>query len=307
MKQSNRELIMRSINIDVHHKHLDLSTPKVMGILNVTPDSFYSGSRKQTESEIADRANEIIAEGGSIIDVGAFSTRPGSADVSEEEELRRMRYGPEIVRREQPDVIVSVDTFRPSVAKMAVEEFGADIINDVSEGHGYYGNEANDTVCSAAGKTHSETPHDFEVSASPIFREVAHLHVPYILMSLQSNFESTVSVFKEKLNVLNALGVKNVILDPGYGFGKDVIEGNFRLLARQRELKDIFNLPLLVGISRKRMIWQLLDTNAEGALNGTTALNILAIERGGDILRVHDVKAAVEAVRIYSMLDHLEK
>lgn len=307
MKQSIREPIMKSINIDVHHKYLDLSTPKVMGILNVTPDSFYPGSRKQTESEIAGRANEIIAEGGSIIDIGAFSTRPGSADVSEEEELRRMSYGLEIIRREQPDAILSIDTFRPSVAKMAVEEYGADIINDVSEGRGYYGNEANDTVCSASGTTHSEVPHDFEASASPIFREVAHLQVPYILMSLQPDFESTVSVFKEKLAVLNALGVKDVILDPGYGFGKEVIEGNFRLLANQQELKDMFNIPLLVGISRKRMIWQLLDTNAEGALNGTTALNILALERGGDILRVHDVKAAVEAVSIYSMLNHLEK
>lgn len=258
--------------ISVHNKMLDLSSPQVMGILNVTPDSFFSGSRKQTEAEITNRANEIISEGGSIIDVGAFSTRPGATEVSEEEELRRMRYGLEIVRHEQPDSIVSVDTFRPSVARMAVEEYGADIINDVSGG------------------------------GDGIFQEVARLKVPYILMSRQPDLASTVSVFLNKLKVLRSLGVDDIILDPGYGFDKDVINGNYALLAVQQQLKDTFHLPLLTGISRKRMVWQLLDSSPEDSLNGTTALNILALERGTDILRVHDVRPAVETVKIFNAL-----
>ena len=260
----------------------------------MTPDSFYAGSRKQTEQEIAERTNQIILEGGKIIDVGAFSTRPGSADVSEEEELLRMRNGLAIVRREQPDALVSIDTFRPSVARMAVEEFGADIINDISEGRGYYNNTAN-----ANAKVDVDVNED---KPSDILLEVARLQVPYILMSLQPDLENTVSVFLKKIKVLNSIGVKDIILDPGYGFGKDIVKGNYSLLAAQQELKDTFNLPLLVGISRKRMIWQLLDSSADEALNGTTVLNTLALDRGADILRVHDVRAAVEATKIYLAL-----
>ena len=252
---------------------------QVMGILNVTPDSFYVGSRKQSEQEIAERTNQIIAEGGTIIDVGAFSTRPGAAEVNEEEELRRMRYGLEIVRREQPDAVLSIDTFRPSVARMAVEEFGAAIINDVSEG-GVTG-----VVDTPMENTGAEIPE--------IFREVARLKATYILMSVQPTLELTVSH-------------KDIILDPGYGFGKDVIDGNFALLARQQELKDTFKLPLLVGVSRKRMIWQLVGGTASDALNGTTAVNMLALEHGADILRVHDVKEAVEAVMIYNKMKSQE-
>ena len=282
------------MQIAIHNKTLDLSTPQVMGILNVTPDSFYAGSRKQTEQEIAERTNQIILEGGSIIDVGAFSTRPGSADVSEEEELLRMRNGLAIVRREQPNALVSIDTFRPSVARMAVEEFGADIINDISEGRGYYNNTAN-----ANAKVDVDVNED---KPSDILLEVARLKVPYILMSLQPDLENTVSVFLKKIKVLNSIGVKDIILDPGYGFGKDIVKGNYSLLAAQQELKDTFNLPLLVGISRKRMIWQLLESSADEALNGTTVLNTLALDRGADILRVHDVRAAVEATKIYLAL-----
>ena len=282
------------MQISIHNKTLDLSSPQVMGILNVTPDSFYAGSRKQTEQEIAERTNQIISKGATSIDVGAFSTRPGSAYVSEEEEIQRMRNGLSIVRREQPDAILSIDTFRPAVARMAVEEFGADIINDISEGRGYYNNTAN-----ANAKIDNEENED---TPSDILMEVARLQVPYILMSLQPNLEATVSVFIKKLKILNSLGVKDVILDPGYGFGKDIIKGNYSLLAAQQQLKDTFHLPLLVGISRKRMIWQLLDSNADEALNGTTALNMLALDRGADILRVHDVRAAVEATKIYLAL-----
>lgn len=282
------------MQISIHNKTLDLSSPQVMGILNVTPDSFYAGSRKQTEQEIAERTNQIISEGATSIDVGAFSTRPGSAYVSEEEEIQRMRNGLSIVRREQPDAILSIDTFRPAVARMAVEEFGADIINDISEGRGYYNNTAN-----ANAKIDNEENED---TLSDILMEVARLQVPYILMSLQPNLEATVSIFIKKLKALTSLGVKDVILDPGYGFGKDIIKGNYSLLAAQQQLKDTFHLPLLVGISRKRMIWQLLDSNADEALNGTTALNMLALDRGADILRVHDVRAAVEATKIYLAL-----
>lgn len=282
------------MQISIHNKTLDLSSPQVMGILNVTPDSFYAGSRKQTEQEIAERTNQIISEGATSIDVGAFSTRPGSAYVSEEEEIQRMRNGLSIVRREQPDAILSIDTFRPAVARMAVEEFGADIINDISEGRGYYNNTAN-----ANAKIDNEENED---TPSDILMEVARLQVPYILMSLQPNIEATVSIFIKKLKTLTSLGVKDVILDPGYGFGKDIIKGNYSLLAAQQQLKDTFHLPLLVGISRKRMIWQLLDSNADEALNGTTALNMLALDRGADILRVHDVRAAVEATKIYLAL-----
>lgn len=282
------------MQISIHNKTLDLSSPQVMGILNVTPDSFYAGSRKQTEQEIAERTNQIISEGATSIDVGAFSTRPGSAFVSEEEEIQRMRNGLAIVRREQPDAILSIDTFRPAVARMAVEEFGADIINDISEGRGYYNNTAN-----ANAKVDVE---ENENDPSDILLEVARLKVPYILMSLQPDLDSTVSTFIRKLKTLTSIGVKDIILDPGYGFGKDIISGNYSLLAAQQELKDTFHLPLLVGISRKRMIWQLLDSNADEALNGTTALNMLALDRGADILRVHDVRAAVEATKIYLAL-----
>lgn len=282
------------MQISIHNKTLDLSSPQVMGILNVTPDSFYAGSRKQTEQEIAERTNQIISEGATSIDVGAFSTRPGSAYVSEEEEIQRMRNGLAIVRREQPDAILSIDTFRPAVARMAVEEFEADIINDISEGRGYYNNTAN-----ANAKVDVE---ENENEPSDILLEVAQLKVPYILMSLQPDLDSTVSTFIRKLKTLTSIGVKDIILDPGYGFGKDIIKGNYSLLAAQQELKDTFHLPLLVGISRKRMIWQLLDSNADEALNGTTALNMLALDRGADILRVHDVRAAVEATKIYLAL-----
>ena len=184
------------MQISVHNKTLDLSTPQVMGILNVTPDSVYAGSRKQTEQEIAERTNQIILEGGKIIDVGAFSTGPGSADVSEEEELLRMRNGLAIVRREQPDALVSIDTFRPSVARMAVEEFGADIINDISEGRGYYNNTSNENAKVDVDANENEP--------SDILLEVARLQVPYILMSLQADLENTVSVFLKKIKVLNS-------------------------------------------------------------------------------------------------------
>lgn len=269
--------------------------PQVMGILNLTPDSFFAGSRKQTEDEISARVHQIVEEGGSIIDLGAFSTRPGAAEVSLEEEMKRMRNGLEIVTRELPnatskpsEIRLSIDTFRPEVARMAVEEYGASIINDVSEG----------------GKTGVvDTPIEINDDSIPaIFKEVARLNVDYILMSVQPTVEKIISNYREELRQLRELGHEKVILDPGYGFGKDVIEGNYEVLARQKEIKDAFpGLPLLAGISRKRMIWHLLGITTDEALNGTTVVNTIALMNGADILRVHDVRQAAEAVRICQM------
>ena len=270
--------------INVRGKLVDFSSPQVMGILNVTPDSFFAGSRKQTEAEIADRANQVIAEGGTIIDVGAFSTRPGAPEVSQEEEMARLRFGLEIVRREQPDAVVSVDTFRPDVARMAVEEYGADIINDVSEG-------------GITGVVN--TPLEKEDGTCPaIFRMVARLDVPYILMSVKPNVETMLMAYAREIQQLRDLGVKDIILDPGFGFGK-TLDDNYRLMAEMDKL-HVFGLPLLVGVSRKTMIFKLLDTAPAGSLNGTTVLHTLSLMKGASILRAHDVREAVEAVKITS-------
>lgn len=270
--------------INVRGKLVDFSSPQVMGILNVTPDSFFAGSRKQTEAEIADRANQVIAEGGTIIDVGAFSTRPGAPEVSQEEEMARLRFGLEIVRREQPDAVVSVDTFRPDVARMAVEEYGADIINDVSEG-------------GITGVVN--TPLEKEDGTCPaIFRMVARLDVPYILMSVKPNVETMLMAYAREIQQLRDLGVKDIILDPGFGFGK-TLDDNYRLMAEMDKL-HVLGLPLLVGVSRKSMIYKLLDTAPAGSLNGTTVLHTLSLMKGVSILRAHDVREAVEAVKITS-------
>ena len=270
--------------INVRGKLVDFSSPQVMGILNVTPDSFFAGSRKQTEAEIADRANQVIAEGGTIIDVGAFSTRPGAPEVSQEEEMARLRFGLEIVRREQPDAVVSVDTCRPDVARMAVEEYGADIINDVSEG-------------GITGVVN--TPLEKEDGTCPaIFRMVARLGVPYILMSVKPNVETMLMAYAREIQQLRDLGVKDIILDPGFCFGK-TLDDNYRLMAEMDKL-HVFGLPLLVGVSRKSMIFKLLDTAPAGSLNGTTVLHTLSLMKGVSILRAHDVREAVEAVKITS-------
>ena len=270
--------------INVRGKLVDFSSPQVMGILNVTPDSFFAGSRKQTEAEIADRANQVIAEGGTIIDVGAFPTRPGAPEVSQEEEMARLRFGLEIVRREQPDAVVSVDTFRPDVARMAVEEYGADIINDVSEG-------------GITGVVN--TPLEKEDGTCPaIFRMVARLGVPYILMSVKPNVETMLMAYAREIQQLRDLGVKDIILDPGFGFGK-TLDDNYRLMAEMDKL-HVLGLPLLVGVSRKSMIFKLLDTAPAGSLNGTTVLHTLSLMKGVSILRAHDVREAVEAVKITS-------
>lgn len=268
--------------INVCGRLLDLSVPQVMGILNATPDSFFAGSRRQTETEIAARANEIIEQGGTIIDVGAFSTRPGADEVSEQEETERLRRALAIVRREQPDAVLSVDTYRPAVARMCVEEFGADIINDVSEG-------------GITGIVN--TPIHEEES---MFETVARLRVAYILMSVKPDLYSMMKAFAAEVQQLRDLGMKDVILDPGFGFGK-TLEQNYRIMDGMERLHEL-GLPLLVGISRKSMISHLLQTDASGALNGTTVLNTIALLKGASILRVHDVRECVEAVKIVSAM-----
>lgn len=243
-----------------------------MGILNVTPDSFYADSRMQTEAEIYNRTNQIIAEGAKIIDVGACSTRPGSKFVDEAEERRRLAMALPIIRKTQPKAIISLDTFRASIAREMVNEFGVDIINDVEEG-----------------------------SDAEMFRTVAELGTPYILMSKAPNIHDMLINIAREIQELRALGQKDIIIDPGFGFGKDPIDGNYALMNVMEQL-HVLELPILVGISRKRMIHQLLGITAQESLNGTTALNMIALMKGASILRVHDVKEAVETVEIYNRL-----
>lgn len=276
--------------INANGKLIDLSEPHVMGILNVTPDSFYEGSRKQTEHDIAERADQIIAEGGSMIDIGAFSTRPGAAQVSADEEMHRMRRALSIVRGRQPDAVLSIDTFRPEVAQMAVEEFGAAIINDVSEGNinGAFGG-------ADASNPNGETQCN-DGNCPAIFRMVAKLGVPYILMSTHGDMTDIMLNFAREIQLLRDLGAKDIILDPGFGFGK-TLEQNYALLNNMERLQ-VYGLPLLVGVSRKSMIFKLLGTTPAEALNGTTAINAVSLLKGASILRVHDVRQCVETVKI---------
>ena len=257
--------------INLRGQLMDLSQPQVMGILNVTPDSFYAGSRTQTEQEIAQRANQIVEEGGSIIDVGGYSTRPGASEVSEAEEMERLRFALAIVRKALPSIALSVDTFRPDVARMAVEEFGADIINDVSEG-------------------------DVDM-----YRMVARLRVPYILMSQQATIHDMLLSFAEKVQQLRDFGAKDIILDPGFGFGK-TLQDNYKVMNELEKL-SIMELPILVGISRKSMIYKLFGFTPNEALNGTTVLNTISLMKGASILRVHDVKQAIECIRIVKAMN----
>ncbi|MBR4379589.1 MAG: dihydropteroate synthase [Prevotella sp.] len=252
--------------------------PIVMGILNCTPDSFYEGSRMQTEYEIEARAEQIISEGGSIIDVGAYSTRPGATEVSQDEEMRRLRMALTAIRRGHGKATLSVDTFRAEVAQMAVEEFGVELINDVTEG-----------------------------ADEGMFATVGRLKAGYVLMSVQPDMDSMVEHFRKEVDKLQALGVERIILDPGFGFGKTpVVEGNYQVLNGMQRLREEFpELPVLAGVSRKRMVWQLLDCspNDTTALQGTMLLNLLALERGADILRVHDVKEAADTIKVYEALN----
>lgn len=268
--------------INVRGRLIDLGSPKVMGILNCTPDSFYAGSRKQTEHEIAERANQIISEGGTMIDVGAFSTRPSAQEVSEEEEMTRLKAALKTVRSVQPDAIVSVDTYRPAVARRCIEDWGADIINDVSEGG----------ITGIVNTPIHEAENMFDV--------VGELKVPYILMSVRSNLHDMMIAFADEVQQLRDRGAKDIILDPGFGFGK-TLEQNYEIYNGMEQLAAL-HLPLLVGISRKTMIYKLVGGDPSTALNGTTVLNTAALLKGAGILRVHDVREAVEAVQIVSAI-----
>lgn len=247
---------------------------KVMGILNCTPDSFFIGSRVQTEREIAQRAEQILQEGGSIIDVGAYSTRPGADKVSQEEEMRRLRMALTVIRNVEPQAVLSIDTFRADVARMSVEEYGAQIINDVSEG---------------ADKN--------------MFGEVARLGAAYVLMSVEPDVKRMIERFRGEVAQLQQLGCKDIILDPGFGFGKEVVTGNYAALMQLPELVSAFpGLPVLAGMSRKRMVWHVLGCppESEAAMHGTMILNTMALCGGATILRVHDVKEAVNTIKACS-------
>lgn len=271
--------MMHTLNL--RGKLYSLCEPKIMGILNVTPDSFYAESRTSNEEHIAARVQQLMDDGADMIDIGGYSSRSGADDVSLEEEMNRLRRGLRVVRRLYPEVPISVDTFRADVARMCVEEEGADIINDISGG----------------------------MMDRQMFRTVARLGVPYILMHMQGtpdtmqqaphydNLRREVMLyFAERIDRLCQMGAKDIIVDPGFGFGK-TLEHNYELFHHLDDF-NLFNLPLLVGISRKSMIYKLLDGTPQTSLNGTTVLNTIALMKGAHILRVHDVKEAVEAKRI---------
>ncbi len=270
------------LSINCRGKLITFEQPQIMGILNVTPDSFYAESRKETDGAIRQRVQQMLDEGADMIDIGAYSSRPGADDVSLEEEMARLRRGLRVVRALAPTIPVSVDTFRADVARMAVEEEGADIVNDISGG----------------------------MMDRQMFRTVAHMHVPYILMHMQGTPDSmqqaphyddvrteVMQYMAERVDRLQQMGVADIIVDPGFGFGKTLAH-NYQLFAHMEDFHE-FHLPLLVGISRKSMIYKLLGGTPQTALNGTSVLNTIALTNGAHILRVHDVKEAVEAKKIY--------
>ena len=272
-----RKVLMTKI-LNIRGQLFDFSTPVVMGILNLTPDSFYANSRVEANKNLIQRAEEMLQAGATILDIGAFSTRPGAEEVSEKEEMQRLKAGLLRWKKELPNALLSVDTYRSNVAKMCVEEFGVDIINDVSEG-------------GITGRTNVLLEEEQQM-----FKTVAQLKVPYILMSVKSDIVSMIKSFVAELNELHALGVKDVILDPGFGFGKD-LKQNYEVLYHLEKL-SVLDAPVLVGVSRKSMIQQLLNVDAVHSLNGTTVVHTLALMKGASILRVHDVQEAVEAIQI---------
>lgn len=270
--------------INVKGRLVDLTTPVVMGILNVTPDSFFEGSRYTTETEILKQAEKMLREGATFIDIGGYSSRPGAENISVEQECARVIKAIAIILKEFPEALLSIDTFRAEVARQAVQE-GVNIINDISAGE----------------------------LDSKMFDTVASLNVPYIAMHMrgtpQTMMELTtytnlageiMSYFLEKIERLKSLGVSDIIIDPGFGFAK-TIDQNFELLSHLDHFKNL-DRPILAGLSRKSMIWKTLGITADAALNGTTALNMTALMKGANILRVHDVKEAVEAIKLYSKL-----
>lgn len=278
-----RRIPKEPLTLNLGGELVSLSRPLVMGILNVTPDSFYSGSRTQDKEEIANRVNTIVSEGADIIDIGAYSSRANAEDISPEVEMKRLSTGLDIVRKLYPEAKVSVDTFRADIASRCVKEYGVQMINDISGG----------------------------TLDNRMFETVGELKVAYVLMHMrgtpqtmmqQTRYEQIIPemlyYFAERIARLESLGVNDIVIDPGFGFGK-TLDDNYQLMNRLDEFARI-GLPLLVGISRKSMIYKLLDKTPEESLNGTSVLNTLALLGGADILRVHDVKEAVETVKIVS-------
>lgn len=272
-------------SLNLRGQLVEIDRPWVMGIVNVTPDSFYSGSRAIDEQTLTERVILMLEEGADVLDIGACSTRPGSQSVDAQGEMNRLNWALDIIRRVAPESILSVDTYRADVARRCVEEWGVDIINDIS------------------GGTLDEA----------MFSTIAKLRVPYVLMHMRGTPDTMSSLtdyddvaadvlewMARRIDSLRQLGVADVIADPGFGFAKTV-EQNYELLARLDAFHAL-DAPLLVGVSRKRMIYTPLDCTAEKALNGTTIINTMALERGAHILRVHDVRAAVEAVKLTSLL-----
>lgn len=277
---------MKNLSINIKGKLHYFHNPWVMGIVNVTPDSFYADSRTFDSQSIYNRIADLIEQGADAIDIGGYSSRPGAADVSAQEEYSRLASALEIIRKHFPDTIVSIDTFRADVARKCVSDWQADIINDISGG----------------------------IADPEMWNTVAELKVPYILMhmrgtpktmqSLCDYSDVTADVIKDlaaKIDKMRQLGIADIIIDPGFGFAK-TLEQNYTLMSELQEFKRL-NMPLLVGISHKSMIYKALDIKPENALNGTTVLNTIALSKGADILRVHDVKEAKEAVKITKLLN----
>lgn len=277
-----------SKKLNINGQLLNLSAPLVMGILNVTPDSFYSGSRKQTESDIEERIQTILKEGGTMIDVGGYSSRPNAEEVSAEEEMTRLSAALKIIQKNYSAVPVSVDSFRADVARRCVEQYGVAMINDISAG---------------------------EMDAR-MFETVASLRVPYIMMHMRGTpstmqkytgytdmMEDIMMYFSRKIRELRLLGVADVVIDPGFGFSK-TLEQNFILMNKLSDFA-VFELPLLVGVSRKSMIYKTLNCSPEESLSGTITLNTVALQNGANILRVHDVKAAADTIKIISKLKNI--
>ncbi|TLX71518.1 dihydropteroate synthase [Labilibacter sediminis] len=272
-------------------KLIDISQPQVMGILNITPDSFYDGGKYEEESVIIHRVSNMLNDGADIIDIGAYSSRPGAKHIDEKEELQRLINALSVIRKQFQHAIISVDTFRSNIASYVVREFQVDMINDISAG-------------------------DMDKA---MFETVAKLNVPYIMMHMKGTPQNmqvnpsydndvvfeVIDYLAKKTAKLNQLGVHDIILDPGFGFGK-TIDQNYEIFSRLNEFK-MFELPLLVGVSRKSMIYKYLGSSADEALNGTTALNMLALERGAGILRVHDVKEAKECIKIYNKINQFKQ
>lgn len=280
-----------NFTLNVNGRLVDFSSPQVMGIVNLTPDSFYAPSRKQDEAALRERVAQVFDEGGTMLDVGAYSSRPGAAEVTMEEEMSRLRWGLKIIGECLPkDAVVSVDTFRADVARMCVEEYGVGIVNDISGG---------------------------ELDPQ-MFKTVAEMRVPYILMHMKGtpqtmqeapHYEDLLAemflYFSKKVFELRSLGVSDIILDPGFGFAK-TLDHNYELLCHLEQFAQ-FELPLLVGVSRKSMIFRLLGCSPSEALNGTTVINTIALQKGADILRVHDVKEAAEAVCIFNKMQQFRE